>query len=67
MTTKLKVLGMTCDHCKRSVTEALMALGGVSAVAVDLATKEVAVDHAEGAPDLAGMRAAVEAIGFEVG
>ncbi len=31
-----KVTGMTCEHCARAVTSEIEALGGVSAVAVDL-------------------------------
>jgi copper chaperone CopZ len=30
------ITGMTCDNCRRHVTEALAALPGVSAVAIDL-------------------------------
>lgn len=30
------VVGMTCDHCVRSVTEEVSEVGGVTAVHVDL-------------------------------
>ncbi len=36
MATAYAVTGMTCAHCVRAVTEELEALGGVSAVTVDL-------------------------------
>lgn len=62
--TVITVQGMTCDHCKRSVTRALMALEGVSAVEVDLQTKQVVVKH-DAAAGLAAMVQAVEGIGFQ--
>lgn len=37
------VVGMTCDHCVRSVTEEISALDGVSEVDVDLASGKVHV------------------------
>ncbi|MFF0945298.1 heavy-metal-associated domain-containing protein [Kocuria sp. CPCC 205300] len=36
MQTTVNVSGMTCQHCVRSVTEELTALGGVESVDVDL-------------------------------
>lgn len=41
------VVGMTCDHCVRSVTEEVSALQGVSEVAVDLASGKVHVTTRE--------------------
>ena len=41
------VVGMTCDHCVRSVTEEVSALQGVSAVDVDLASGKVHVTTRE--------------------
>ena len=41
------VVGMTCDHCIRSVTEEVSALEGVSAVDVDLASGKVHVTTRE--------------------
>jgi copper chaperone CopZ len=37
------VVGMTCDHCVRSVTEEVDAIDGVTLVDVDLATGALAV------------------------
>ena len=37
------VTGMTCDHCRRSVSAEASAIAGVTAVDVDLATGKVAV------------------------
>ena len=39
----LGVPEMTCGHCEAAVTAEIMALGGVSSVSVDLATKTVTV------------------------
>ena len=41
------VVGMTCDHCVRSVTEEISALDGVSVVDVDLASGKVHVTTRE--------------------
>lgn len=41
------VVGMTCDHCVRSVTEEVSALQGVSAVDVDLSSGKVHVTTRE--------------------
>lgn len=62
--TVLVIQGMTCDHCKRSVTQTLMALDGVSAVEVDLQTKQVVVEH-DATAGLEAMIQAVDAIGFQ--
>jgi len=64
--TTVTINGMTCNHCTMSVTQALRSLAGVTAVAVDLATRQAVIEHAEGSPDRVQIRAAVEAIGFEV-
>ena len=37
------VVGMTCDHCVRSVTEEVDAIEGVTTVHVDLTTGALAV------------------------
>ena len=43
----LTVKGMSCNHCKQAVTQALEALPGVSDVNVDL---EKGRSHLEGIP-----------------
>ncbi len=41
---KLKIAGMTCQHCVRSVTEAVAKVPGVQeVVAVDLARQEALI------------------------
>lgn len=44
MTTKYKVLGMTCGGCAASVTRAILALAPAAKVDVDLAQGIVSVD-----------------------
>ena len=65
MKTVMTVSGMTCEHCKASVSAALERLDDVSAVAVDLQRKRVEVTHGDGV-DRGRLREAVEAIGFDV-
>ena len=60
---RLKVTGMTCQHCEKAVSEALSGVSGVE--------KVVAVDHqrdeavVEGAPDLGALIAAVREEGYD--
>jgi len=53
---------MSCEHCRRAVTEALMALPAVASVQVDLGSKRVAVEG-EGLDD-AALRAAIIEAGY---
>ena len=61
----IKIGGMSCDHCKKSVTEALEALIGVSNVSVDLAAGTAAIDWDESACGEEDIRSAIEDIGFD--
>ncbi|SDP37163.1 copper ion binding protein [Actinopolyspora xinjiangensis] len=59
------VVGMTCEHCVRSVTEEVGELAGVSGVDVDLATGALTVTST--APVSEGdVRAAVDEAGYEL-
>ncbi|MBN1655857.1 MAG: cation transporter [Deltaproteobacteria bacterium] len=49
---KLKVTGMSCNHCVAAVTEALRAVPEVKAVAVDLGEGEATVEGAATAAEL---------------
>ena len=42
-TTTYEVIGMTCNHCVRAVTQELENLDGVTSVSVDLGTGAVTV------------------------
>jgi len=57
------VVGMTCEHCVRSVTEEVSEVSGVEHVDVDLPTGRVTV---RGVADDAAIRAAVVEAGYEV-
>lgn len=59
---KLKVTGMTCDHCVRAVTSALRKVPNVQNVQVRLATGEVDID---GSPDLSAALRAVREEGYD--
>lgn len=60
---KLKVDGMNCGHCVKSVTEALSGVAGVKTVVeVSLERGEALI---EGSAEPAALIAAVEERGFE--
>jgi copper chaperone len=63
----LDVRGMTCNHCKASVTSALTQLAGVSRVEVDLPTGRVQVEYDAARLDESALRRAIEDVGFDVG
>jgi copper chaperone len=44
-TTVLNVPTISCEHCERTITEALTPLPGVSTVNVDIPSKKVRVDY----------------------
>ena len=44
-TTVLSVPTISCEHCQKTITEALTPLPGVAAVNVDIPTKKVTVDY----------------------
>ncbi len=65
MEERIKVEGMSCQHCVSSVREALEALKGVSGVKVNLETGEVDFVRSEGV-SLERVREAVERAGYSV-
>lgn len=64
MQTKLKVDGMSCQHCVAAVTKALEEVGAKK-VEIDLDTKAVLVDHEESL-SLEQMKEAIEDQGYDV-
>jgi len=62
-TIELSVIGMTCDHCVQSVTNALKEIPGVSNAVVSLDEKKATVTG-DGV-DTAKLIAAVEEEGYE--
>jgi copper chaperone len=61
--TRYRVLGMTCAHCRRAVSESVGALEEVSEVAVDLESGSLEV---HGRVDERAVAAAVEEAGYEL-
>ena len=62
----VKIKGMSCQHCVRSVKKALEEIDGVSNVDVDLAKGEAAFD--ESSPiDSETIKEKVKKAGFDVG
>ena len=62
MAINLKITGMTCGHCVRSVAGALKSVKGVTAAEVDLKGGAATV---EGSPDPAALVAAVAEEGYK--
>jgi len=58
---KLKIEGMTCNHCVMHVKQALIAVPGVESAEVDLQAGEATV---QGQADIQALLAAVEAEGY---
>ena len=61
---KLKVTGMTCEHCEKAVTNALSDVAGVDKV-VDV-SRERQEAIVEGAAETEALLAAVRDVGYEV-
>jgi len=61
MSNTITVEGMSCDHCERTVEEALRDVGGVTDVAVDREAERATV---EGDADPAALSEAVEDAGY---
>ena len=60
---KLKVTGMTCEHCENAVSQALSGVAGVETVVT--VSRERAEGVVEGAPDMGSLIAAVKEEGYE--
>ena len=65
-TTTIKVSGMTCQGCVRSVTRVLQAVPGVDAVDVSLEKGEAQLRFDPARAGATEFRKAVEDAGFEV-
>ena len=62
MTRDYPITGMTCDHCVRTVREAVSAVDGVEAVEIELASGRLEV-RGDGVAD-EDVRSAVEEAGY---
>lgn len=65
MDTVVKVAGMTCQGCVKSVTRVLAALPGVEAVEVSLERGEAALRHDPSKAGIEDFRRAVADAGFD--
>ena len=65
MKTVLKIEGMSCVNCVRHVTEALMALDGVTDVVVSLEAGTATVEH-DALVKVEQMSETVADVGYEV-
>lgn len=66
MDVTLNVEGMTCNHCKKAVTEAVEKLPGVDKVEVHLETGKVEIHYDNGKVTIADMTKAIEDQGYDV-
>jgi copper chaperone len=64
-TATLKIAGMTCGGCVRSVTNVLKAQPGVTDAQVSLEKSEAKIEFDPALASMAGIRAAVEDAGYE--
>ena len=51
-TTVLNVPDISCEHCQRTITNALTPVDGVRSVNVDIPTKQVKVDYDDNVVDV---------------
>lgn len=67
MTTRtITVPEIHCGHCKESIEGAVSGLEGVEAVEVDIEPRTVDLRYDESTIDLDAIKAAIEAVGYEV-
>lgn len=58
-TVVLTVPDISCDHCVRTVTEALTSVEGVERVTADVTTKQVRVEYDAASADVEQMQEAL--------
>ena len=62
----IKVVGMTCQHCVQTITDALNNITGLNTVNVDLVKKEVSVKFNENETKLKKISDKIIEVGFEL-
>ena len=62
---KIKIDGMSCQHCVKTVTDAVVDLDGVSQVKVNLKKGEAKIKFEKDRLDLEQLKTAVVTAGFE--
>ncbi len=63
--TKIKIAGMSCNHCVMAVTKALNGIDGVANVAVDLKNGEASFDEVKPV-DMTVIKECIRKAGFDV-
>lgn len=58
--TTLSVPDISCEHCERTITEALTPLEGVRDVKVDIPAKQVSVEYDEATVDVNKFKAVLQ-------
>lgn len=61
----INVDGMSCEHCVKAITKAVVALPNVSNVSVDLKAKTVTVEHDQALP-LDKIKSEIEEQGYDI-
>lgn len=56
----LNVPDISCEHCERTITQALTPVDGVRAVRVDIPAKRVEVDYDDASVDVNKMKAVLQ-------
>ncbi len=64
--TVLHVPDISCEHCERTIKQALGRTPGVQRVEVDLPAKQVRVSYDDAAVDVARLKAVLEAEEYPV-
>ncbi|MCF8381053.1 MAG: permease [Bacteroidales bacterium] len=64
MSTKIKVEGMTCNHCKMNVENGIKGVSGVSGINIDLISGNVIIEGEN--VDLQAVKQAVDGLGYKV-
>ncbi len=64
---KLSVVGMSCEHCRVRVQEALEGVSGVMRAEIDLETGTANVEAGSGEVDIEDLVKAVEDAGYSAG
>ncbi|MHB1679931.1 MAG: heavy-metal-associated domain-containing protein [bacterium] len=63
---KINVYGMSCEHCVKTVTKAILALKGVISAEVSLKDKNATVVYDENLVNLSDIKKAVKESGYDI-
>lgn len=64
MKKKIKIEGMSCGHCVNHVKNALMEIGGISSVEVNLNEKYAVIESSDVSNDV--IKNSIEDVGYDV-